>query len=908
MLKKHNKLIMLLVLVSFMFTMVGSAGAASFSDVTGTSVESAAIYKLNGLGIIDGYPDGTFGPEKTITRAEFAKIACVTAGLKSVASGMGGTASPFSDVATDHWANGWINVAAAQGFVKGDPAGTFRPGDQITQAEVVTVLLRLLGYNDNLAGEWPSDYIAKAANLGVLDDVTFMANQAATRGVVAVLTGATLDENVVEYAASDNLFNEAKKAGLSYTLLADKFKDAAKTKDALIMSFTVNSDDELSIVYYTWDKDFTTLTGPLTKKVADNCSFSGGSILDVNESMVDFIVDEDGEVISITTKDYKKFGPKTSAGLPMNELVIEDGKVKIDGTKYSFVDSATIPAEAFEGSAGGLVPAGSASGMITTTVPADGTYDTSDAYAVFLNDDDKVVGLRAYTFITPGIVESVSGNRITYIENAEPAKHTLPAAVIASNGGNWKGFANVSDFKDKDIYVQRNGKPATLADIQPMDTVSILENYRGCDYYLVVTGLKMSGKLQSAKYKTVVATDYVEEVKVMDMWWKLPYADLTKATYKSVYSIDNGETIEGDIFKATVDSEYDVWNTDVALLLSATGKPAGLFFGDAASSSKMYGVVTEVTSQMAWTDGTTIKNVKIMKSDEKEYSYPISDDTYVKDPVTYKTSTKIKDTGAKLAGIDALLLGSVADPQLVTVSLKSNGLVDRIEILNNTDVVVNGTNLDDDNKLVLLGGKWVDATNVVVYNLTNGAGAAATSTATLDETKVVGWTELKKLLTPGTDKISAYYINSNNKVEYVVINAAAAMTSGDKYAIYKEQFSDSDDWVQFIGHDAYLKGTVSVALTKGDVVKYSLSGNEVNIPSVGVAYGAPSTTTVKKISGNTIELANGTSYKTDSDTVYLDNADDKDLQVLTGVSVGDAVVVVVDGTDGALAAAVVVVD
>ncbi|HPF21414.1 MAG TPA: S-layer homology domain-containing protein, partial [Syntrophomonas sp.] len=95
MLKKHNKLIMLLVLVTFMFTMVGSAGAATFSDVTGNSVEAAAIYKLNGLGIIDGYPDGTFGSEKTITRAEFAKIACVTAGLKSVASGMGGTASPF---------------------------------------------------------------------------------------------------------------------------------------------------------------------------------------------------------------------------------------------------------------------------------------------------------------------------------------------------------------------------------------------------------------------------------------------------------------------------------------------------------------------------------------------------------------------------------------------------------------------------------------------------------------------------------------------------------------------------------------------------------------------------------------------------------------------------------------------
>jgi hypothetical protein len=914
MLKKHNKLIMLLVLVTFMFTMVGSAGAATFSDVTGNSAEASAIYRLNGLGVLDGYPDGTFGPEKTITRAEFAKIACVTAGLKSVASGMGGTASPFSDVATNHWANGWINVAAAQGYVKGDPAGTFRPEDQITQAEVVTVLLRLLGYNDNLAGEWPSDYIAKAANLGVLDDVTFMSNQAATRGVVAVLTSATLDENVVEYVASDNLFNEAQKtyslngapaAKQSYTLLYDKFKEATKTEDALIMGFDVNSDGEYTIHYYTYDKDFTTQSALLTKKVADVCSFSGGSILDCIECMADFVVNDDGEVISINVKDYKKIGPKTAAGTAMNELKIDGGKVEINGTDYSFIQG-NIAVEAFSEGAGNVT-------TINPTAIADAKYDKADAYAVIMNDDDKVVAIRAWTFPTPGIVESVSGERINYIDGAEPAKSLHPLGkVLASNNGLWNGFDSTSNFKDKDIYVQRNGKPATLADIQPMDTVSVLKDYRGCDYYLVVTSMKMSGKLQSAKYVTIGGTDYIEKVKVLDMWWKLPYAGIPAilGSYqpKAVYSIDNGEEIEGDIYKDTIDSEYDVWGTDVSLLMSATGKPAGIFFGDASSASKMYGIITESNGPMAWTDGTTVYNVKLIKSDEKEYSYPISEDTYIKDAAN-PTSIKIKDsTYANLGAAAAALVCSVADPQLATISLKSSGLVDRIEIIQKADVIASSTNIDDDNVMVNLG-KWVDATNVVVFNLTNGAGGACTLASDLDETKVVGWTELKKLITPGTDKISSYYINSNNKVEYVVVNAATAMSSGDKYAIYKEQFSDADDWVQFIGHDAYMKGTISVAITKGDVVKYTLSGNEVNITAVGVDYEtAVATSTVKKISGNTIELANGTSYKTDSDTVYLDNHDKDDLQVLDKVAVGDAVVVLVDGTDAALAAAIVVVD
>ena len=107
MLKKHNKLIVFLVLAAFMFTIVGSASAATFSDVTGTTTEGAAIYKLNSLGIIDGYPDGTFGPEKTITRAEFAKIAVYMAGLQAVANGMQGTL-PLK-MCSDFGGNGWIN-------------------------------------------------------------------------------------------------------------------------------------------------------------------------------------------------------------------------------------------------------------------------------------------------------------------------------------------------------------------------------------------------------------------------------------------------------------------------------------------------------------------------------------------------------------------------------------------------------------------------------------------------------------------------------------------------------------------------------------------------------------------------------------------------------------------------------
>lgn len=906
MLKKHNKLIMLLVLVTFMFTMVGSAGAASYSDVTGTSVEAAAIYRLSGLGVLDGYPDGTFGPEKTITRAEFAKIACVTAGLKSVASGMGGTASPFSDVATDHWANGWINVAAAQGFVKGDPAGTFRPEAQITQAEAVTVLMRLLGYNDNLAGEWPSDYIAKAANLGVLDDVTFVANQAATRGIVSVLASATLDENIVDYEASNNLFKAVVPAK---TLLADKFKDSAKFKNILAIQFRIDSDSKLYLEYYQYNEDQDTVldaTGKAAtavaanlqeKKLADNCVFSGGgSILTVIENFVEFDVNDDGNITNIVVKDYGPVGPKLSATSLLTEVKVDGGKAKANDKTYSFLAPAQVVKE-------GVLPS---EFTITGSAFTDGTYNTADVYRLILNKNGKVAGLRSNTVPTPGIVDKVVGDRIYYKTNATPVP--LGGTTYVSQG----------NFADEDIFVARDSKPAKLSDIQPLDAVNVLKGYRGTDYYIIASSTKITGKLESAEY---TAAGDVKKVKVMGMKWTVPYG-VNFATYTTRYSIDSGDEIEGNLGSATLDSEYDMWNTDVQVLIGASGKVAALIFGEAASSSKMYGVITEMTTQMAWTDGTTVRNIKLMKADGKEYSYPISDDTYIKNGAAASKKIKdlaslntiddtimSKDAGAGGAGLATITVNTEVE-KLVNVSLKSSGLVDRIEVINPADVTITpATDLDTDNYLVKIGTKWVDAKDVVVFNLNHKATVApapvtpagpAANISDLDDTKVAGWTEFKK-----ATKYAAWYIDSNNKLQYVVVNAAA-LTTGNKYAIYQESYSSSDNWVTFVGKDPIQNSDSSIAgLSKGDVVRYTMSGSEAEIAAKVVPYGTKSAIAVDKISGQTLLLDNGISYKTDKDTVYLDAQDKDKLKVLDGVSVGDGVIVFADAAG--LAEAVVVV-
>ena len=84
------------------------------------------------------FPDGTFRPSNSITRAELATIASKFDKLSPF------VADNFSDI-TGHWANQYINSAAQKGWVKGYEDGTFRPEQPITRAEFVTLVNNVLG-------------------------------------------------------------------------------------------------------------------------------------------------------------------------------------------------------------------------------------------------------------------------------------------------------------------------------------------------------------------------------------------------------------------------------------------------------------------------------------------------------------------------------------------------------------------------------------------------------------------------------------------------------------------------------------------------------------------------------------------------------------------------------------------
>ena len=169
----------------------------AYSDMKTTDYYATAATALSELDIIEGYPDGTFGAEKGITRAEVAAIACrMIDKSKDAETAKGQT--KFDDVAIGYWASGYINVAAQENIINGDGDGNFRPEDDITYEEAIKIIVCVLGLGKDIKvdpADWSAGYLAVAKDKGLTKDLKGKKGDVATRGDVAVMTynGMTFD-------------------------------------------------------------------------------------------------------------------------------------------------------------------------------------------------------------------------------------------------------------------------------------------------------------------------------------------------------------------------------------------------------------------------------------------------------------------------------------------------------------------------------------------------------------------------------------------------------------------------------------------------------------------------------------------------------------------------------------------
>lgn len=202
-----------------------ASAAEEFSDVKSSNWFYDYVTYMASKGIINGYPDGTFGPNKNVNRSEFVTMMVNTFGLTAEKS------ISYNDVKSSNWYYDYYSKAAAQGFLTEVFTGnTMRPTEELTREEAAALLMAYMEYPedekastskfedyDEISSSY-KDYVLQAAKAGIIDgieedgDFYFRPDDTLTRAqaakILSVAAGTIASSNVsndLEFDESDNL-------------------------------------------------------------------------------------------------------------------------------------------------------------------------------------------------------------------------------------------------------------------------------------------------------------------------------------------------------------------------------------------------------------------------------------------------------------------------------------------------------------------------------------------------------------------------------------------------------------------------------------------------------------------------------------------------------------------------------
>jgi hypothetical protein len=213
---KRRKLFVLVIVAALSFSMVSVLSGCGQSDSTPTPTSTASpsstptsqagglrdlsghwaqqvIQAMVAREFITGYSDGTFRPDRIITRAEFCTILAKALNV-SPETGVSG----FADI-TGHWAQGSITAMVKKGYINGYPDGSFEPDQPIKRSEITSIVVRVTPlppatgqqtFSDVKPDFWafaPIEAAAKAKILTGYPDHTFHPEQSATRAEASVI-------------------------------------------------------------------------------------------------------------------------------------------------------------------------------------------------------------------------------------------------------------------------------------------------------------------------------------------------------------------------------------------------------------------------------------------------------------------------------------------------------------------------------------------------------------------------------------------------------------------------------------------------------------------------------------------------------------------------------------------------
>lgn len=464
--------------------------AKSFTDVASTASYAEAVDVLSALGIINGYEDGTFGPDKTIKRSEAAKIIVAMVNKLATAEGRMGT-TQFTDVPADHWASGFINVGVTEKFINGMGGGIFKPDGEVTYNQIVKMIVSCLGYEEyaTFYGGYPSGYVSIADSEGITKGCSMSGDAAATRGIVAQLVYNALKTPVIQskgmtYSSSEKTFvpniekQDGEESKYYKTLLTEKF-------DAYLVEGSVTKTSKTDSSYAADEVDFsvqksdkydnddiidvdTKATYVLTKisagetNAADYINTYANAIVQKNDddeyTIISFVPSGKNKTATLDLGlfDEDEYdaadvfdGTAVKDKAPLKFFASEDST---RSTKYELSKDVKLYVNGVEVTAN---KTNVEKYVINNTV---GTIELVDVYAAGASADGKYDFIYVEYFATAK-VDSVTSKKITFSDKVNIDRNTLTL--------------DKEDNEDLEYHIYYNDAEVAITDIKKDDVLSI---------------------------------------------------------------------------------------------------------------------------------------------------------------------------------------------------------------------------------------------------------------------------------------------------------------------------------------------------------------------------------------------------------------------------------------------------
>lgn len=847
--------------LAVVFTMLCSLLFPAFSyanDIEGTKYEEA-IVKLAALNTIKGYEDGSFKPENTITRAELATIITFVLGLQDAADLAKETPTRFSDVKTNEWYTGYINIAANENVISGYPDGTFKPSENVSYSEAVTMLVNALGLKqvvDKSGGTWPSNYMSKASQLGITKVLSSVNGSAkAIRGDVFLMAWETLLQN--KWGATGfNDQGEITYGNLGKTLLEEKYPDyvynnngkmEAKYFEEILVTNTPATKDSLKANQIEIElDDIANMLGITSTSASDTKPYK------VTNDKIVVCLPENVDASSLLGKEVTIFFGKdncvayigaTSDALSRGELETIDStnaKVKVDGTKYTLTSDADLYinnveiTDAITGIDNDDV-ATKLSYLETLTDDMDGIIKAD----MLLNSSNKVTSLQI----------SIAGTFNISLANSEKyefeqfiVKNVRSDSTLVDLNGTRKFKTEDIDDEDSDVIVMKNGSIAKAEDIEVGNVVMTAKNPDGNIRLITVTDEVVTGNLDK------VSSKYALKIN------GTTYKQGANAMMSTEDDMDEVEALSSDI-STLIDSE-------VSLHLDSNGNYVLAMGESEVTLARQYGIVarTPQASDIMYDDNDEpYLRLQIIDKDGNKIAYRVEGDTD-EEFKQVKDGNIVKVTPTSGNDWTDELLTAFTKGTFISFSTNSSGRTISVQNLTKLENATNApANVEMDSTTTLSKLTIPDANEAVKdstksFKDSNGKTYYITKDTVIlnqnaDKLEVVdGWSTLVSNANEAENMLRntsplAVYSTNTRIVKYLIINDDGTnyQATQDKYGVITDISVGTNDnnnkvWQVTVFTDgqeltyevADVNTDISTVLfgEEGDLVRYDIKNNK----------------------------------------------------------------------------------